>query len=99
VVSPIIGAELTATFGADGNLTGLAGCNNYTAPYQIDGSKMVIGPAAATRKACAQPEGIMDQELQVLTALMTAATYQMRGDLLELRTAEGALAATFETAK
>jgi len=99
VVSSIIGTELTATFGADGNLTGLAGCNNYTASYQVDGSNMVFGPAAATRKACAQPEGIMDQELQFLTALTTAATYQMRGDFLELRTSAGALAATFETTK
>ncbi|HXV97717.1 MAG TPA: carboxylesterase family protein, partial [Anaerolineae bacterium] len=54
--------------------------------------------AAATRKACPQPEGVMDQEMQYLAALETAATYQLRGDTLELRTADGALAVTFQSA-
>jgi hypothetical protein len=34
-----------------------------------------------------------------LAALETAATYQLRGDILELRTAEGTLAVTFQSAK
>ena len=49
VVSVMTGTELTANFGADGKLTGSAGCNNYTAGYQTDGSKISIGPAATTR--------------------------------------------------
>jgi heat shock protein HslJ len=99
VVSPVTGTELTATFGADGNLSGSAGCNTYSATYQVEGSKMSLGPVAATRKACEQPEGVMDQELQFLTALGTTASYQLRGDSLELRTAEGALAVTLTVVK
>ncbi len=41
----------------------------------------------------------MEQESQYLAALGTAATYSMEADRLELRTAEGALAADFVAAK
>jgi para-nitrobenzyl esterase len=98
VVSLIAETEITANFGADGQLTGSAGCNTYTAPYQTEGNSITIGPAATTRKACHQPEGVMAQETQYLAALSTAAMYQLRGDTLELRTADGALAATFHSA-
>ncbi len=94
VVSVAAGTELTANFGADGKLTGNAGCNDYTASYQSDGNKISIGPAATTMKACEQT--IMDQETQYLAALATAATYRLDGDKLELRTADGAMAATFQ---
>jgi heat shock protein HslJ len=96
VVSVMTGTELTANFGADGQLTGSAGCNNYTAGYQTDGNKISIGPAATTRKACEQ--AVMDQETQYLAALATAATYRIDGNKLELRTADDALAATFQKA-
>jgi hypothetical protein len=47
-------------------------------------------------KECAEPEGIMPQELEYLAALRTAATYTFQGDFLEMRTTEGSLAVTFE---
>ena len=77
-------------------LTGSAGCNNYNASYETSGDNNIsIGPAATTRKFCAEPEGTMDQEQQYLAALQTAATYKIELDRLELRTAEGALVADF----
>jgi heat shock protein HslJ len=99
VVSVIIGTELTATFGADGTLTGSAGCNNYSAGYEVDGNNISIGLPISTLMACAEPEGIMEQEQEYLTALGTAATYQISGDRMEMRTAEGSTAVTFEAAK
>jgi heat shock protein HslJ len=96
VESVIAGATLTATFGKDGNLTGFAGCNSYNAPYKATSPRVTIGPVASTRKACATPKGVMDQELQYLTALHTAATYRIEGSRLELRTGTGALAAEFK---
>jgi heat shock protein HslJ len=99
VVSAIIGTEMDATFGEDGLLAGSAGCNNYNTNYEVNGDKIIIGPAATTRKMCAEPEGIMEQEQQYLAALETAATYSIRGARLELRTATGALAASFERAQ
>jgi len=99
VVSVIVGTELTADFGADGTLSGLAGCNNYTAAYEADDEGNIsIGPAAATRMMCAEPAGVMEQEGEYLAALESAATYRLEGDTMEMRTAAGALAATFQRA-
>jgi len=94
-VSVLVGTEITAVFEQDGALSGLAGCNTYRASYEIDGTSISIGPAATTRMFCAEPEGIMDQESQYLAALETAATYRLEGEKLELRTADGALVASF----
>lgn len=95
VESVMAGTSLTADFGRDGTLSGNGGCNDYSAPYSVDGDQISIGPVNATMKACSDPEGVMDQEIQYLTALETAATYQIEGTTLELRTEEGALAANF----
>ncbi len=89
---------ITARFGDDGKLTGSAGCNRYIAGYHLDGQNIAIGPVAATRMACPQPEGVMQQEAQYLTALSTAATYAINLKRLELRTAAGALVASFDLA-
>ena len=95
VVSVSIGAELTANFGKDGNLTGSAGCNEYNGPYKVDGNKITIGPLASTMMFCNDPEGVMDQEAQYLEALQSSATYQIEGNRLVLRSADGAMAADF----
>ena len=68
-------------------MTGSAGCNNYFGPYQASGTNITIQPPAATSQACAEPEGVMEQEAQFLSALPTAATFRLDGDSLELRTA------------
>ncbi len=96
VVGVIGGTQLTAVFGADGTLSGAAGCNNYSGGYTVDGEGNIqIGPLMSTMMACGEPEGIMEQEMQYLAALQTAATYSMEGDTMQLRTAEDALAAQF----
>jgi heat shock protein HslJ len=100
VVSTILSTTLTANFGADGNLSGSAGCNSYNASYETDAKSTIkIGPPITTRMACAEPAGVMEQESQYLQALTTAATYKIDGDKLEMRTADGAAAATFQKAQ
>jgi heat shock protein HslJ len=98
VVSILAGTELTAEFSADGQLSGSAGCNTYSASYSTAEASITIGPAASTRMYCAEPEGVMEQETQYLSSLTTASSYSMRGSSLELRTADGALAAKFQAA-
>ena len=95
VVSVLAGTEMDIQFGKDGTVSGKSGCNTYNGPYTVTGSQIKIGPLASTMMACSDPAGIMDQEQQYLTALGTAATYQIEGNVLELRTADGALAANF----
>jgi heat shock protein HslJ len=95
VTSVLAGTTLTASFGESAVLQGNAGCNDYNGSYQVNGDQISIGPLASTQKACADPAGVMDQETQFLTALQSAATYQIEGDVLEMRTKDGALAAQF----
>lgn len=92
VVGVTTGSALSLAFDANGRLSGSGGCNRFTGSYRADGKSLSIGPLAATRKACAQPEGVMQQEAAYLRALESAATAQREGDRLELRTATGALA-------
>jgi heat shock protein HslJ len=93
VVSVLAQTKLTAVFGKGGSLTGFAGCNDYTASYTAAAPKLSIGPVASTRKHCEEPAGVGEQETSYLAALETAATYRVEGSRLELRTADGALAA------
>lgn len=98
VTSLVIGSEITATFADDGTLSGSAGCNRYTATYTLDGEQISITPLAATMMFCEQPEGVMEQETEFIAALGMANTYSIEGDRLELRTADGALVASFVAA-
>ena len=94
VISLVADTTITATFTEDGQMNGSAGCNNFMTTYTLDGANITIQPAAATRKLC-PAEGVMEQETQFLTALTTAATWRIDGESLELRTADGALVASF----
>lgn len=98
VVGVMLGTQMTANFNAEGMLSGNAGCNEYSASYTTDGQSISIGPAASTRMMCAEPAGVMEQEAQYLAALPSAATYAIDGTKLELRTATGALAASYQRA-
>jgi len=94
VTSLIAGTQITAMFGADGTLSGNAGCNNYNTSYTLDGSNITIDPAiATTRMACASD--VAEQETAYLAALPNAATYTIQGDTLELRHATGSLIASY----
>jgi heat shock protein HslJ len=95
VVSLIAGTEITAVFDANGQLAGSASCNAYRGSYQVDDEQMSIGPLATTRRACADPQGILDQELAYLAALQRTSRFEIRGDQLALRDAEGALQASY----
>lgn len=92
VVSVINGTKLTAQFSADGKLNGDAGCNTYMGTYETTDKNITVGQLATTRKMCAEPQGVMEQEAQFLKALESAATYRVDGDRLELRTADNSLA-------
>lgn len=97
VASVVQGAIVTLQFEAGGRASGSAGCNSFGGGYTADGSSLRFQPMATTRKMCAVP-GVMEQEAAYLNALGTVATARVEGDRLELRTAAGALAASFTRA-
>ena len=96
VSSPLPGTEVTATFAADGTLTGSAGCNTYRATYTAERGTIEISQPVATRKACAEPDGVMEQEQAYLSALPSAAQYTVEGSTLSLLTAEGTYVAVYQ---
>lgn len=95
VVSVLADTQLSLSFAADGRVSGSAGCNNFMGTYTVSGSSLKLGPPATTRKLCAQP-GVMEQEQQFLKALESVATIRQEGERAELRTADGALAVSLQ---
>ena len=83
----------TATFGSDGRVSGSGGCNRFQASYTAGDETIEIGPASATRRACAPP--VTERELWFFDALESAATWHIDRDVLELRTESGSLAVSF----
>ncbi len=92
VVGVLPETELTALFGADGNVAGSAGCNEYVATYAAISNTIKINTPGTTLRFCAEPKGVMDQEFEFLNALASAATYNITGDVMQMRTADDQLA-------
>jgi heat shock protein HslJ len=71
------------------------GCNRYSAPVVIQGTKVEISAkaAATTRMAC--PPDIMKLEDAFMTALASARSYRISSQQLDLRGADGTVLATF----
>jgi heat shock protein HslJ len=91
VASVVAGSSVTLEFSDDGQASGSAGCNRYTARYRHEGTTLRFETPAATQKACKRSD-LMAQEESFLKALQTVATARFDDDRLELRTAHGALA-------
>ncbi len=82
---------------ATGRVTGNAGCNNYFASYTVSGTSIqIVAPRGVTRRACAEPDGVMAQEDRFFKALTGAAQFRLSAGRLELRDAADSLLATFE---
>jgi heat shock protein HslJ len=91
VASLAAGSTVTISFASDGKVSGSGGCNSYASTWKAEGNTLAFTPAVATRKMCAAP-GVMAQEQAFFAALESAATMRMEADHLEMRTAQGALA-------
>ena len=92
VVGLIADTEISASFGADGSLSGNAGCNQYVGTYTTNGNAIQISELGTTFRLCTEPEGVMQQEQDYLLALQSAATFRVEGTMLEMRTAADQLA-------
>jgi heat shock protein HslJ len=88
VSSVIAGSTITAVFGADGSVSGSAGCNRYFAQYNVTGTSLSIGTAGSTKMACNSP-GVMPQESTYLTLISQVKTFTIKGDRLTLADAKG----------
>ena len=87
----------TALFQAN-QVSGIAGCNNFSASYQATRNKLSFGPVATTRKMCSTPLGIMQQENAFLAALDSTVSYKLSRNSLELIDNKGKTLLTFRRA-
>lgn len=91
VVGLIADTKITLNFGADGIVSGNSGCNTYSGGYTSTDTTLKVEPLASTRMFCESPAGVMDQEALYQTALQNAATYDISGNTLTIRDADGAM--------
>lgn len=70
--------------------SGSAGCNRWTAGVSLDGDRLAFGPAAASKRLCADPPGVMAVESAFLGALGRVVQARAEGGRLKLLAADGA---------
>jgi heat shock protein HslJ len=79
------GTQITAEF-ADGQVTGSAGCNNYSGSYittpAANGGRISISDLSPTMMLC--EEEIMDQETRYLGSFMAATKYTIKDNELTI---------------
>ncbi len=100
LVSPLAETQLTAEFGAGASpeesiVSGLGGCNRYTAGYTVNGDSLSIAQPAATMMFCEGPEGVMDQEALFLSVMQSASSFQLEAELLRILDFQGKVAVEF----
>jgi heat shock protein HslJ len=78
---------ITANFGADGNITGSGGCNNYSAAYTTSGKDLTVQSPVATMMACS--EVVDQQESQYFYLLEGTGTYEIKGNKLTIKDSSG----------
>lgn len=84
---PLPGTNLTAYFGSDGQVSVNGGCNTYFGPYMVNGNSISIGPLGGSQLLCG--DDIDAQESAYLTALQSAASFEISGNQLVLRNSAG----------
>ncbi|HYZ84443.1 MAG TPA: META domain-containing protein [Bryobacteraceae bacterium] len=71
----------TLSFKDAGQISGRGSCNGFSGTAQIQGNTIKLGPLIATKRACADP-AMMNQENQYLRALQSAEHFELQGDTL-----------------
>jgi heat shock protein HslJ len=78
---------------ADGAVTGHGGCNGFSGRYRVEGSTIDIGDDLA-RTLIGCDDAVTALEEAYLAALGQATTFELDGDTLTLRDADGAMQVT-----
>jgi heat shock protein HslJ len=85
---PLEGVLVTAVF-EDGYIGGSGGCNRYSGTYSVNGKRINVSPLINTLMACPIPQGIMEQEELILKWLMSAKSFDIRNEALEIYRIDG----------
>jgi heat shock protein HslJ len=89
VQSILADTEPTLGFQTDGLLFGTTGCNDLTGVYNFKDLSIEIREIDVNRGFCQTPDGVMNQEQNMVAVLESAATYTITGSSLNLGDANG----------
>jgi copper homeostasis protein (lipoprotein) len=78
---------------SDGQVTGFAGCNQFTGSYTVDGFTVEFGPLAMTQRACLSG---METEAAFANAMKETVRFRLLAHYLELLDADGRTVARLE---
>jgi heat shock protein HslJ len=68
----------TIAFGADGRVSGFAGCNTFGGTFETDGSTLTMSPLATTKIGCPRPASAV--EADYLAALSGVTSWAIDGE-------------------
>ncbi len=91
-VKPGEDRELHMILKATDQVSGYAGCNQFTGSATATDTTIALGPLAATRRMC---ESVMDQEMEFLQALENANRYVIEREEMTISDAHGGLIMRF----
>jgi heat shock protein HslJ len=81
-------------FGADGRVSGHAGCNRFFGSYQEGGGRLLIGQLGMTRMMCPPPD--MERERALTELLKNTRQFEASHLKLTLYSGSGKLLATLQ---
>lgn len=94
----VAGSGIDATFQAtDSVVSGSAGCNRYSGPYEASGSQLTFGALATTQMACDEVTNTLERVY--LASLAAARTFTATADSLTIYNADGQSILVYEVAK
>ena len=91
-VAPSESKDLHMILKGQDQVTGYSGCNQFMGSFTETGGGLSFGPIAGTRRMC---ESVMDQEVAFLQALENASRYDISGEDMAVRDAQGTVTMRF----
>jgi copper homeostasis protein (lipoprotein) len=89
------GHKVSMTLVGEGRrVQGFGGCNRFAGGYELDGKRLKFKQMASTMMACIES---MEQEAAFLKALESTASWEIRGEHLELFDTGGVMLLRFES--
>ncbi len=94
---PLISGTTVTALSDGRQLTGNAGCNDYSAALTRENDTFEVGELTVTEETCVSPEYIMVQETDYLTALQSATSLKELANVLILYDSDGVPVLLFGT--
>jgi len=84
---PVPDTSITLSFGLDGQLSGIDGCNRFSGTYEAKDNKLTMKSSATATSACTG--FVMKQATDFIGALSSVISYDLQSDKLTLKDVSG----------